>query len=144
MNVLAEVERISIKSRNLQWKRIIISMRQGILNCLKQLKVQGIEFGKCSFEDFSKTLQKDEYFTIYSKKTIFPKLVDLIMETYLKNTVEQSCSSVNMTTTTTLCTTVPTTITPADAPPSSTLNSSCEVKDDFLDELLPVSTSIRY
>lgn len=139
--VLEQVEKRALKTRNLPWKRAISTMRQGIMNAVKGLSAAGIELNKCSFQDFKQGILNGEYCTMFTKKSLFPKLVDLIMEVYTKNIEEQHSSSSTTETTTTWSTTAPTATTPATAQPSTSGNPNSLLDGDILDAFLPMSTT---
>lgn len=82
---LKQAERLSVKKRNLPWKRHITTMQQGIFNTLKNLKVHSIELAKSSFEDFKKCLLEGEFYTMFTRKNI--KMYNLFKGETSKNTV---------------------------------------------------------
>ncbi|XP_017491814.1 PREDICTED: uncharacterized protein LOC108379953 [Rhagoletis zephyria] len=141
IEVLVKVERIYVKERNLEMKRQVIIIQKLMLSVLKKAKANSIELKRFSFKAFVNLCQKDELYTKYMKKPLPNILVEKIIQTYEKSIEEPCSSSVTTKNITTSSTIVPTIITPAVV---QSLNDGRQEKvlgEDFLDELLPVSST---
>lgn len=139
-----KMERQAMKARNLTTKRLISTMRQGILNGLKQLKQDKIALNKCSFDRFKGALRKGEYYTMFTRKNLRPEITDYLFDLCSENTEEPFSSSATTKTTSTLSTTATTITPPVDAQPSTSFEQPIQAQSDgdILDALLPVSASL--
>ncbi|XP_036319847.1 uncharacterized protein LOC118734233 [Rhagoletis pomonella] len=138
---LKNVERMLVKERNLEMKRIVMSLQMLIMSALKTLKIDSKELRKCSFRGFVNVVQKDALFTTSMKRSLPTHLVDLIIQTYEKDTEEPCSSSAAMMNTSMSSTTARTTTMPVDVPSWKGGNVEKTLEEDFLEELLPVSNT---
>lgn len=135
---LKNIERFCIKKRNIVWKKIITTIISAMLITMKKLKQEKVELKNCSYEVFKNAALKGELSTMFTKM-LDQDLMNEIIESYTKNTEVPSSSSVNMMTTTTSSTIVPTPIIPVNVPALTVLNPVEPSGLDFLDELLPLT-----